>query len=293
MPESLQRSTAARFRSLLSEGTVVMPGCWDALSARLAESEGFHAVCISGGAVSQTLIGMPDLGYITQTEMLDTARRIAGAVAIPVIADIDDGFGNIMNVRRTIEIAGRIGLAGVHIEDVAAPKRCPELGGSKLIPCKAMVEKLEVAASSRSTHNLVLVARTDNYEGIERLIRRARLYQTAGADIIMPIGLSSLDDISRLSDAITIPLWYGQIGGGTAPVVALADAPRFNIAVLAYTLEGFTQAYDAQRNYLERLRSLHAAPSRPFALGRSFDLIRGFESVCNADPLARLPQQQS
>jgi 2-methylisocitrate lyase-like PEP mutase family enzyme len=273
-------SAAAQLRAQLSKGPVLMPGCWDALSARLAENAGFPAVCITGGGVSQTLIGFADLGYITQTEMLDTAHRIASAVAISVIADIDDGFGNVMNVRRTVAVAERIGLAGVHIEDVAAPKRCPELGGSTLVPIKDMVKKVEVAAACRSNPDFVLIVRTDNYEGMNELIRRAKAYESAGADMIMPIGLERRDDIARLADSISIPLWYGQIGGGSSPVVTLADAPALNIAVLAFTLEGFTSAYQAHREYLGRLYAVMSEPSSPMTLGPSFELVREFESVC-------------
>ena len=137
-----EQTAASRMRELLFRGAIIMPGCWDSLSAKLAEKAGFDAVCITGGGVSQTFTGHADFGYITQTEMLGAAERITEAVKIPVIADIDDGFGNVMNVRRTIEIAERIGLAGVHMEDVAAPKRCPELGGSTLISMWDMVRKL-------------------------------------------------------------------------------------------------------------------------------------------------------
>ncbi len=258
-------SAAKRFRGLLSQGPVVMPGCWDALSARLAERAGFGAVCITGGGVSQTLIGHADLGYITQTEMLDTARRIAEAVSIPVIADIDDGFGNVMNVRRTIETAQRIGLAGVHIEDVAPPKRCPELGGSSLVPAELMVDKLSVAGEYRHDPDFLIIARTDNYEGMAKLIARAKAYEAAGADMIMPIGIGSIEDLKLLSTQISIPIWYGQIGGGSSPVVTLGMAQSLGIGVMAFTLEGFTSAYQAHTDYLDRLSEAKSHPAQRVA----------------------------
>lgn len=289
--EQSENRNSRRFRDLLSQGPIIMPGCWDALSARLAEQAGFDAVCITGGGVSQTLIGYADLGYITQTEMLDTARRISESVSIPVIADIDDGFGNVMNVKRTIEIAQRIGLAGVHIEDVAPPKRCPELGGSTNISIETMVDKLSVAKEYRYDSNFVIIARTDNYEGMDQLITRAKAYETAGADMIMPIGVGSIEDLKQLKAQINIPIWYGQIGGGSSPTVTLDMAKSLGIGVMAFTLEGFTSAYQAHWDYLNRLLETGLSPQHPIVLGPSFERIRAFEAACGMDADQRFQQR--
>ena len=283
MKSSAKQTAAGGLRELLSRDIVLMPGCWDALSAKLVEKAQFEAVCITGGGVSQTFTGRADLGYITQTEMLSAAERVVNAVSIPVIADIDDGFGNLMSVRRTIEIAERIGLAGAHIEDVAAPKRCPELGGSTLIPVSDMVKKIEVAVASRKDPDFVLIARTDNYEGISRLVERAKAYEDAGADMIMPIGIKSKEELKQLADSISIPLWYGQIGGGSSPVITLEEAKNYSIGVLAFTLEGFTSAYKAHNDYLLALSKVREYPENAMKLGPSFDLIMEFESVCGIE----------
>ncbi len=280
---SPKEATARRLREYLADGTVLMPGCWDALSAKLAQNAGFGAVCITGGGVSQTHIGRADLGYITQTEMLGAAASIVDAVSIPVIADIDDGFGNLLNVQRTMELAERIGLAGAHIEDVAAPKRCPELGGSTLVPLGDMVRKIEAAIVTRRNPDFVLIARTDNYEGIASMITRAKAYEQAGADMIMPIGVETKNDLKRLADSVSVPLWYGQIGGGSSPIICYEEASDYSIGVLAYTLEGFTSAYAAHNEYLLRLAKAQTYPNENMVLGSSFDLIKQFESVCGVE----------
>jgi len=252
---SQMRHTAV-FRQLLKKGTVVGPGCWDVLSARMIEEQGFDAAYMSGMAVSATLIGKPDLAYINQTEMLEVARHITDAISIPLIADIDDGFGNPLNVQRTIALCEKAGVAAVQMEDMAAPKRCANLGGASLGPAEAMINKIKAAVEMRTDPDFVIIARSDNYEGVDELIRRAKLYADAGADMILPVALPGKDDYARLAKAVSVPLMEGQVGGAAkSPRFSLEECKLFNIKLLTFPLDGYSSAYKAQQDFLKDLKN--------------------------------------
>ena len=164
---------ATRLREILGRpGPMVSIGVWDAFSAIVAEQEGFEVLTLFGSMASWSMIGKPDSGNITQTEMLDAARRIRRAVDVPVIVDCDDGFGDPMNVRRTVRLVEQIGAAGMYIEDLARP-RCSALGGGRLIPSNDMVQKIRAAVEARSNPEFFIMARTDDYEGVDEVVRRS------------------------------------------------------------------------------------------------------------------------
>src|SRR5689334_21829374 len=177
----------ARLRALLEAGqTVVAPGAFDPLSARLVEEAGFPAVYMTGFGTSAALIGRPDVGLLTMTEMAGNAGRIAACVDIPVIADADTGYGNPLNVLRTVGAYEAAGVAGIHIEDQVAPKKCGHLEGKQVIPAEEMAQKVRAAVEARSNPDFVIIARTDAraVEGLDCAIERARLYREAGADVL-------------------------------------------------------------------------------------------------------------
>ncbi len=184
----VSRSKVTMFRDLLNRSeAVVMPAAHDAFSAKIIEKAGFEAIFASGGAISASLIGEPDVGLITMTEMVEQNRRIAAAVSIPVFADAEAGYGNPINVMRTVREFENAGVAGLFIEDQEHPIRCGSLTGKRLIPTEEMVKKIEAALEARDNPDFVIAARTDgNAISPEENIKRASAYIGAGVDLIIP-----------------------------------------------------------------------------------------------------------
>lgn len=167
---------------------VVMAGVYDALSARLAELAGFEALAIGGFAVETAVLGVPDLGIMTLTELADHANRITTAVDLPVISDIDTGFGGLHNIARTIREMERAGLAGVHIEDQLTPKRCPALDGRQIVSAEEAVQRIKAAVAARSSDDFLVIARSDaDAVSYDELVERSRDYLAAGADVVLPM----------------------------------------------------------------------------------------------------------
>ena len=176
-----------KLRELLKEGTIETVGIYDCLSARLAEDAGFSALHLTGMGTEATLCGAPDLGVMTMTELVSHAARITSAVNIPVVADMDTGFGSLINVHRAIREMERAGVAGVHIEDQADPKSCPTLGGRKVLDREAAIDRVKVALDARTDPDFVIVARSDaDCISIDEVIERCNLFLDAGADMAMP-----------------------------------------------------------------------------------------------------------
>ncbi len=184
-----QNSPGARLRALLTPGhCLVTPGCHDALSARLAENAGCKALAISGFGVEAALLGKPDIGLLTLSELVDQARRIAAAVDIPVTCDGETGFGGVHNIARMVREMEACGLAGVQIEDQTNPKRCPSLEGRRVVDCDEQVVRIRAALAARSDPDFLVIARSDaDTVSIAELIERCNRYLAAGADMAMPI----------------------------------------------------------------------------------------------------------
>ena len=194
-------------RSILAaDAFVPAPGVYDALSARLAQRSGFPAAYASGGSIVRSL-GLPDLGLATLTEMAARFAQIAGAIDIPVIADGDTGFGNELNITRTVHILEQTGIAAVHFEDQVFPKRCGYDEGIRLIDAAPMAAKLLAAGKARSSRNLLIIARTDALpvEGLAAAIERAQRYENAGVDMIFVEGLRAAPDVEAVGRALTTP----------------------------------------------------------------------------------------
>lgn len=190
-----ERMTTA-LRKQLSEGMVEAMGVYDAYTARIAEKAGFKALHLTGMGVEISQIGGPDIGLMTLTELASHAARIAGAVNIPILADIDTGFGGVLNVNRTIREMERAGIAGVHMEDQVMPKHCPLLAGRAVLSREEAVAKIKAAVDARTDEDFVIVARTDaDVISLNELIERSNLYLEAGADMVMPM-LQVIDGVS-------------------------------------------------------------------------------------------------
>ena len=210
---------SARLRELLKSGrTLVVPGCYNALSAKILEKVGFPAVYMTGYGTSLSLLGMPDAGLATMTEMQANARFIANAVDVPLIADSDNGYGNAINVIRTVREYIQTGAAGIHIEDQIMPKRCGHVAGRQVIPIDEAIGKYRAAADARDAADpdFLLIARTDargaHGGSLDEAIRRANAYLEAGADMAFVEGPTDLSEIERICSEVKGPIFYNQTG---------------------------------------------------------------------------------
>ncbi len=224
MADLMQRNAGpGRLRELLAgPEPVLAPGAYDALSARLVEGAGFGAVYVTGFGTSASLLGRPDIGLLTFSEMVDNARRIAQAVEVPVIADVDDGYGNPLNVIRTVREYEAAGISAVHIEDQVSPKKCGHMEGKQVIEASEMVEKIRAAVEARQSEEFVIIGRTDAraVEGIDGALERARLYREAGADVLFVEAPQSEEEISAVAEAFPdVPLLFNWVESGKTPPV--------------------------------------------------------------------------
>jgi 2,3-dimethylmalate lyase len=249
---------AARLRELLGGPELVLaPGAFDAWSARLVEQAGFPAVYMTGFGTSASRLGRPDVGLVTMNEMADHARRIVEAVEVPVIADADTGYGNPINVIRTVQEYERAGVAGLHIEDQVAPKKCGHMEGKQVIPAEEMADKVRAAAAARTSPDLVLIARTDAraVEGLEPTLDRARLYHEAGADVLFVEAPQSEDEIARVAEALAdVPLLFNWAEGGKTPPVSAAWLQELGFRLAIFPISTLLAATQAMQGVLEVLR---------------------------------------
>ena len=223
-----ERATA-RLRTLLAGEMIVAPGVFDALSARLAQLAGFSAVHLTGLGVEASQLAAPDLGLMTLAELAQHAARVTAALDVPVVADVDTGFGGVLNVQRTIREMERAGVAGVHIEDQPLPKHCPLLSGRKVIPRGEALDRVKAALDARTDADFVIVARSDgDVVSFDELVERCNLYLAAGADMVMPM-LMKVEGQSLFSLAPDEQMtWHRRLVGAIeGPVMGMgAGAPR-------------------------------------------------------------------
>jgi len=247
----------ARLRALLESGqTIVAPGAFDPLSARLVEDAGFPAVYMTGFGTSAALIGRPDVGLLTMTEMAGNAGRIAAAVDIPVIADADTGYGNPLNVIRTVGAYEAAGVAGIHIEDQVAPKKCGHLEGKLVIPAEEMAQKVRAAAEARTQPEFVIIARTDAraVEGLERSLQRARMYREAGADVLFIEALTSEAEAEEAARAFPgVPLLFNWAEGGKTPPISLDRLRELGYRIVIFPIATLLAATGAMRRILQEI----------------------------------------
>jgi 2-methylisocitrate lyase-like PEP mutase family enzyme len=224
---------AALRRMLAEPDVLVLPGVYDALSASLVQRSGFRGAYMTGAGVSMALIGFPDLGFTTLTEMAGQVGRISAVLDIPLVADADTGFGNALSVQRTVAEYQRAGASGLHIEDQAFPKRCGHLTGKTVIEADEFVEKIRAAVDARTDADLVLIARTDARAplGFGEAIERANRCAGAGADLIFVEAPQTEEEIALIPREVDAPVMYNWVTGGHSPKVRLEQLQEWGYAM--------------------------------------------------------------
>ena len=217
-------SVTKAFRDAMKTGMVVAPGAYDCLTARSIERAGFSAVYMTGGGTAASM-GYPDYGLLTMTEMADNAGRIAASVKLPVIADADTGYGNELNVIRTVREYERRGVAGLHIEDQGFPKKCGHLEDKTIVPIEDYVAKIRAAVSAKTDPNFMVIARTDSRAslGFDEAIRRANAAIDAGADMAFVEAPQTLDEVKAVPRLVKGPCMLNMVWRGKTPDMALSE----------------------------------------------------------------------
>ena len=256
---STGRAPRARLRELLSAGPPLMaPGAYDALSARLVEQAGFDCVYMTGFGTTASLIGRPDVGLLSGSEMVENARRIVAAVDLPVIADADTGYGNAINVVRTVQLYEQAGVAGIQLEDQVMPKKCGHMSGKQLIGADEMVGKLRAAVEARRDPDLLVIARTDAVAvtGTDDAIARARAFADAGADVLFVEAPTSEADIERVATELrgVAPLVFNWAEGGRTPPLSLERITELGFALVIYPIGTLLAATAGMRSLLATLK---------------------------------------
>jgi 2-methylisocitrate lyase-like PEP mutase family enzyme len=253
-------SPGAALRALLAgPEPLLAPGAYDALTARLIEQAGFDVVYMTGFGSTASLIGRPDVGLLTGTEMVDNARRIVSAVDVPVIADADTGYGNAINVVRTVQLFEQAGVAGLQLEDQVAPKKCGHMSGKAVIETAEMVGKLQAAVAARRDPDLVLIARTDAVavSGVSDAIARGHAYAEAGADVLFVEAPTSEDDIARIATELrgVAPLVFNWAEGGKTPPLPLDRITELGFSLVIYPIGTLLAATAGIRALLGSLKA--------------------------------------
>lgn len=253
---SLGMTAALRLRQLIGKGCIAMPGVPNAAMARQVERAGFDAVYISGAGMANATAGVPDIGLLTLTEVVQLAGYIARAVKIPAIVDADTGFGGAENVARTIRELESSGLAGCHIEDQEFPKRCGHLAGKSIVPLEEMVEKIKTAVAARRDPNFIIIARTDarGVEDFDRAVDRAQHYLAAGADAIFPEALQSVDEFRDFAKEINLPLLANMTEFGKSPVLSLKELTDLGYRMVIFPMSAFRVTMKASEKFLRALK---------------------------------------
>ena len=273
-----------RLRALVAERRgLLVPGAYDALSARLVEQAGFPAVYMTGFGVSAARLGLPDLGFAGLAEMVDQARNLASAVSIPVIADADTGYGNALQVRRTVQQYELAGVAALHLEDQVAPKRCGHLSGKQVVPAEEFVGRIRAAVEARTDPDLLIIARTDAIAvtGFDDAVRRAEAAAGVGADVLFVEAPTTEEEIAALPRRLDWPLLFNYAPSGRTPLPPFARLRELGYAVVIVPVDLLFTATRGMQRALAELRDRDATLRDPAHLV-------SFQEFCD---LLSLPEQ--
>ena len=248
-----------KLRKILSDpGILVLPGVHDCVSVKIAEKIGFEVAFTSGFGISATMLGRPDFGFLTATEMLWSVSRIVNSVDIPVVVDIDTGYGNPLNVIQTVEEVVRIGAGGIILEDQEWPKKCGHFDGKRVITPQEHVEKIRAAVQARGDSGLVIIGRTDSRasNGLDEAINRARAYFKAGADIVFIEAPQSVEELKQIATAFDegVPLFANMVEGGKTPFLSAKELEELGYKIVVYPLAGLFSATKAIESCFTHLK---------------------------------------
>jgi carboxyvinyl-carboxyphosphonate phosphorylmutase len=250
-------SYAKELRDVLAaEKTLLVPGSYDAFSAKILKQAGFKVIYMTGSGVTASLTGMPDVGILTMTEMVSQARNIVNGVDIPLICDADNGYGNPINVIRTIKEYERAGVAGIHMEDQVAPKRCGHFEGKQVVPSLEMVRKIEAARYAREDENFLLIARTDarSVLGLDEALTRAKMYYEAGADMIFVESPQSEEELETIGRELAgVPLLVNMVEGGKTPILPFERLSELGFKIVLYPTCGIRAVAKTLKDLAEHL----------------------------------------
>lgn len=287
--------TTTKLRQLLARpGAIMAPGVVDPLFARLVAKHNYEAMYMTGAGTSAARIGMPDVGLLTLTEMVDNAARIAAVSDIPVIADADNGYGGPLNVRRTVQLYERAGVAAIHLEDQVLPKRCGHLAGKQLISARDMVAKIKAATDARTDEDFVLIARTDALalDGLEAAFERAELYREAGADILF-IESPGMEHLKAIPERLQYPTLYNMATSGKTPFLKKSEIEALGFKLIIYPNWLMLAAIRAADGVLTTLREEETiasiAPNVP-SFQEFFDLV-GMQEVRELEERYGVPEE--
>jgi 2-methylisocitrate lyase-like PEP mutase family enzyme len=251
-----------RLRHLINRRQgLIVPGAYDGVSAKLVERAGFPVTYMTGYGVSASRLGLPDMGFAGLGEMADQARNVAGAVAIPLIADADTGYGNALNVRRTVALYESAGVAGLHLEDQQMPKRCGHLAGKIVVSAEEFAAKIRAAVEARTDPDFVIIARTDAIavNGLDDALRRAEAAVKAGADMLFVEAPTTEEQIERVARAFDTPLLFNYAPGGRSPLPPFARLRELGYAVILLPVDTLFVAARAIQSFLRELKEGDAA----------------------------------
>lgn len=255
MAETAFVSPGRKLREAWAASPIAIPGAFNPLVAKLAEQIGFRAVYLSGGALSAGN-GVPDIGLLTLTEFVSAAQLTAQATSLPLLCDADTGFGEALNVERTVKLFEAAGVSGIHLEDQEFPKRCGHLSGKSVIPAEAMAAKVRAAVAAKRDKDFVIIARTDakGVNGFEDAVRRAKMYLEAGADAIFPEAMETREEFERFAKAVPgAVLLANMTEFGKSPLLDVKTLGEIGYRLVLFPLTAFRAAMKAAEDTLRDL----------------------------------------
>ncbi len=254
---SHSNSAGARFRAAVGEEKPLqVVGAITAYAGRMAKHVGYKALYLSGGGVAANSLGVPDLGISSMEDVLTDARRIVDATQLPLLVDIDTGWGGAFNIARTIRSFERVGVAAVHMEDQVGQKRCGHRPGKEVVPKQEMVDRVKAAVDARTDVSFVIMARTDAaaVEGVDAAIERAVAYVEAGADMIFPEAMKTLDDYRRFKASVKVPILANLTEFGATPFFTVDELRSANVDIALYCCGAYRAMNKAALNFYETVR---------------------------------------
>lgn len=246
-----------KFRELLaSPGMIVAPGAPDALTARIIEEAGFEVSYMGGNSAVAQMLGVPDIGLATFSEMIERARNIANAISIPLVCDADTGYGNVNNVVRAVCAYEQAGVAGIHLEDQVTPKKCGAMEGLTLNSMDESAMKIRAAVHARQDPDFVIIARTDSraVAGLDEAIKRIQTYEKAGADIVYVEMLQSLDEVRQVVEAVSVPVLYDVLELSEELTFSNEELEKAGVKMAIYSMSSILYTTAVMRKFMADLR---------------------------------------